>query len=120
MKLRVRIILFVALPLAIASTGCAEHLSQDDYQTPPVINETYRLARGDEIQIIVYPREDLSGSYVIGRTGTILMPVLGQIEAYGKTEDELAKDISKALDERDILTPALYPVYVTVMRERFF
>lgn len=45
----------------------------------------YILGTGDEIRLIVYGEEDLSGQYLVGSTGIVALPLIGNINAAGHT-----------------------------------
>lgn len=43
--------------------------------------EEYVLGPGDEIKMTVYGEDDLSGQYVVGSTGVVALPLIGNIDA---------------------------------------
>jgi len=45
----------------------------------------YILGIGDEIRLTVYGEDDLSGTYKIGSTGMVSLPLIGNVEADGRT-----------------------------------
>lgn len=47
--------------------------------------DEYKLGSGDKIRVIVYGEPDLSGEFVVDGSGTISMPLVGEIEAAGQT-----------------------------------
>jgi polysaccharide biosynthesis/export protein len=49
----------------------------------------YRLAEGDEIQIDVWGRPELSGKYIVGPDGKITLPYAGVVKAANLTRSEL-------------------------------
>lgn len=55
-----------------------------------------RLQTGDELKIIVFGEDALSGIYDIGPTGTISMPLIGTIRVTGRTRDEVEREITRA------------------------
>jgi polysaccharide biosynthesis/export protein len=73
----------------------------------------YPVDNGDLLRIAVYGDESvarfLSGDFRVGRDGAIKYPVLGSLTASGKTPDELARIIKKALSEKAqiAVTPAI-------------
>jgi polysaccharide export outer membrane protein len=66
----------------------------------------YRLWDGDQIQIDVLGRPELSGPHIIGPDGKITLPVSGVTLLRNLTRDEAAKAITKTLSRyyRDIYT----------------
>lgn len=49
----------------------------------------YVLSPGDVVTVLVYREDELSGSYMIGPSGTISMPFADRVQAAGLTLDEL-------------------------------
>lgn len=45
----------------------------------------YVLGAGDEIRMTVYGEDDLSGQYLIGSTGIVALPLIGNMQAAGQT-----------------------------------
>ncbi|MFC4255570.1 polysaccharide export protein [Altererythrobacter xixiisoli] len=54
--------------------------------------ETYHLGAGDELGIIVYNEEALSGTFIVGADGYVSLPLIGNIQATGKTTSEIAAE----------------------------
>ena len=53
----------------------------------------YRLGPGDRIQVEVFGRPDLSGIYTIRNSGSLSLPIAGQISASNLTLNELETEI---------------------------
>lgn len=62
----------------------------------------YRLGPGDELRITVFGEDDLSGEYVVNPQGRITFPLVGEVDAGGKTFAELNTALTEAL-QRDYL-----------------
>jgi len=71
----------------------------------------YRIGTSDVVSVLVYKNPDLSGDLVVGTDGTITMPLVGQVEAAGKTARELEVFIRDALAADFLVDPQ---VQVTV------
>lgn len=88
--------LIASLLIACALAGCAGPRQGaalfDAHATSP-----YRLASGDRLRIIVYGQDSLSNSYTVDGLGKIAMPLIGLVEAYGRTTAEMAKVIEGKL-----------------------
>jgi len=56
--------------------------------------ELYVLDSDDTVSVLVYKHQDLSGEFVIGTEGRISMPLIGEVDAAGKTAQGLGKDIA--------------------------
>jgi polysaccharide export outer membrane protein len=104
--LRVLVNLFGTLALA----GCASRESPiplNSYQTvtatEPVMSATvpldYRINPLDQLRIDVFGEPNLSLTDLpVGPNGKIVLPMVGEIEAEGRTPTELSRDIAAALN----------------------
>lgn len=57
----------------------------------------YRLGEGDEIQLDVWRRPELSGKHTIGPDGRITVPIAGIVPIAGLARDEAAERIKESL-----------------------
>ena len=72
----------------------------------PNVVSNYRLAAGDVLTIKVFGEDDLSREKIrLTDAGTFFYPVLGEIEASGKTVGELEKLITDGLRGRFLVNP---------------
>jgi len=94
------------LPLVVLS-ACVLALGEDA--------EDRRIERSDLIIVAVYDEPKLSGEFRVQAGGTIRYPLLGDIEAAGKTTGEVANDLTKKLGEDYLVNPE---VGVTVKQYR--
>jgi protein involved in polysaccharide export with SLBB domain len=62
-------------------------------QDPP------RVQPGDSLRITVEGDESLSRVYVVDSTGAFRMPLIGLVQAGGRTTDEVAQEIARRLRE---------------------
>ena len=60
------------------------------------------LQTGDELKIIIFGEDALSGIYDISPAGTISMPLIGTVRAAGRTRAEVEHEITQALCQRKI------------------
>jgi len=65
----------------------------------------YQLGAGDEIRIIVYGEEDLSGEFEIDGNGKISMPLIGNVIVGGKDLNEAEGLIAELLADGYLVTP---------------
>ena len=63
--------------------------------TAPVYE--YRLGSGDKLKINVYGEPDLTGEFTVSGDGRISFPLIGNVDALGQTETQLASKITVAL-----------------------
>ena len=69
------------------------------------VNE-YRIGPLDVLKITVFQEEDLSLEEVpVDASGDVLLPLIGRVEAAGKTGTELSTDIADRLGERYLVDP---------------
>lgn len=78
----------VAPPQVTVSPGAAEA-----YRT------SYILGIGDQLRVIVYGESDLSGVYQIDANGAISLPLIGTIQASGRTIQGLEKYIAEQYNQ---------------------
>lgn len=69
--------------------------------------DTYRLGRGDTIDIQVFDELDLTLTTVIGDSGFINYSYLGNVEVAGKTPLELERDITALLENGYLVNPSV-------------
>lgn len=88
-------------------------------QTPPstIVSSSYELGPRDAIQLEVADEPSLSGVYRLTDGGTIVLPLLGEVPAEGRTAAELAGEIEVLL-EKDFLADARVRVQVTEVRSK--
>src|SRR5688572_22624174 len=96
-----RILPLLAMLIALAMlAGCAgsrggpipynvENFGQPDEPAALTLEEDYKIAGGDTLQIDVFQVPDLSGERAVNLTGQIAMPLLGNVKAAGLTTAEL-------------------------------
>ena len=88
----VQCIACVALLLGVCSTGCS---------TPRTYNWKaenalgYRVGPGDVLKVNVWKHDELSQQVTVRPDGKFSLTLVGDIEADGRTVDEIAADISK-------------------------
>jgi len=87
---------FLTLPPVPAS---AKDPDKKPVSQPPGLSEEYRLGAGDKIRIEVYKDTQLSQSVQIRPDGKITLPLLGDLDATGRTPIELRDAITTQLKE---------------------
>lgn len=63
----------------------------------PAFETPYVLDAGDKLRVVVFGQEGLSNSYAVDSAGKISMPLIGGVEARGKTTTELGRAIAARL-----------------------
>ncbi len=65
----------------------------------------YKLAPKDQITVTVYGQDDLTRTVRVGQSGTITLPLLGEVEATGLSPTELEQKIEGGLRGRYLVNP---------------
>jgi polysaccharide export outer membrane protein len=87
--------------LPLSTCGAAEARPQT--QSPPGQDQSnaevqeYRIGAGDSLQLFVWKEPDLTRDVNVRSDGKVTIPLLGDVEAMGKTPSQLAADITKLL-----------------------
>ena len=92
----------LSLASACASSGCRD-TGLEPGDARPII--TYRLGADDEVRVIVFGEENLSGEYTVSGQGIIALPLIGDVEATGKTLAEFEDAVEHALKQGYINDP---------------
>lgn len=58
-----------------------------------------QLAPGDKVRMTVFGEEDMSGEFEIDSTGSLAVPLVGEVQARGLTARELEKRVAAKLNE---------------------
>jgi polysaccharide export outer membrane protein len=85
----------LALAFAAAPSPAAAEERQDEY----------RIGAADTLDITVFGHDDLSSEVLVDGSGRISLPLLGQVDAGGKTIAELQAQITEVLDRDFIVEP---------------
>lgn len=81
-------------------------------QSGTVFQQRYRIGAGDKLALRVFQVEDLSFDEIfVDASGQLQLPLLGAVQAAGRTPAELTQDIQRRLAERYLRDPQ---VVVTV------
>lgn len=104
----------LCLGLFALTTACSGGLS-GLASLPPAPTVAYRLGSGDEVSVAIpgLSADPGNNSYTINDRGQISLPVLGDVDAGGKTVPELQASIAQQLVQRQLLnapTVSVQPV----------
>jgi protein involved in polysaccharide export with SLBB domain len=116
------LILLGALMLSVA---CANRPSPDGaagLTSEPASDRTapkaaYRLGSGDQLRVIVFGEEDLSGEFEVDDMGVVSLPLVGQVRADGRTLRSFEEAVRVRLREGYLKDPR---VSVQVLNYRPF
>jgi len=88
---------------AFALGGCA---AKRPPSTPSISSEApYVLGSGDRLRITVFDQPNLSASYSVDASGVITMPLIGPVEAMGRTTYDLERVIEARLAKDYLRNP---------------
>jgi polysaccharide export outer membrane protein len=99
---------------ALATTGCASRggsvpydakLDAPDTQGQVVANASHPIGALDTITVSVFQVESLSGDYKVDAQGRIDYPLLGSVQAQGRTTQELRQQLAASLGQKYLQSP---------------
>lgn len=108
---------------ALPPTASTESRISSTATPKPDYISSYLLGPGDRVEVSVYGFPEYTGPMSVLPDGTITLPIVGKINAAGKTTEQLAEDLRVTLD-RILVDPsvsvtlnALRPIVVNVSGE---
>lgn len=87
---------FIVLMLCVLLIGCAATATTT---LPSAASVDYRLSPGDKLKLEVFREEGLSGEYMVNDQGMIGLPLVGDVQAAGKTLAQLRGDLTTTLGQ---------------------
>jgi polysaccharide biosynthesis/export protein len=109
---------FAPRPAAAGAAGAGSD-DKKNAQPAPTVSEEYRLGPGDKLRIEVYKDPQLSQSAQIRPDGKITLPLIGDLEASGRTPLELRDTIATSLKEY-ITNPTVTVIVVEALASQVF
>lgn len=76
-----------------------------DAQAEPVASAAQPIGALDMLNISVFQVESLTGEFKVDANGKIDYPLLGQVQAQGRTTDELRQDLATGLSQKYLQSP---------------
>lgn len=67
--------------------------------------EAYTLGTGDQLRLIVFGEEALSGEFLVDGSGAVSLPLIGEVQAAGLTVRALQRAIEESLSEGYLIDP---------------
>jgi polysaccharide export outer membrane protein len=86
---------------------------------PPPSDTAYRLGPGDQVRIITFGEQQLTGDFKVSDSGIIAVPLLGAIKASGLTSRQLSEEIAAELKRRKLFLDPSVVVEITDYRPIF-
>lgn len=88
--------------ILVVITGCAGPGS-DLPPLAPAEASAYGLGPGDQVRIITFGEENLTGEFRVNDSGNIALPLIGPVRAAGLTSNELEAAVAAALRRGDLV-----------------
>jgi polysaccharide export outer membrane protein len=114
--------LILAAPLAAtgaqAQALAAAALREQAATAAPAAASDYRIGPQDTLEIDVFQLNDLNRTVQVDSGGQILLPLLGQVPAAGKTSKELSNDIAAQLGDKYLNNPQVTVVVKDAQGQR--
>lgn len=80
---------------------------------------TYQLGVGDQVRVLTFGVESLTGTFRVNDTGDIDLPLLGSFRAAGRSTQELRKALAAELETRRLLRDPNLSIEVVEYRPIF-
>jgi polysaccharide export outer membrane protein len=68
-------------------------------------NDQYHLGSGDKVRVTVFGDDQLGGEFQVDANGAIAMPLIGEVDARGRTTTELAAAVAEKLSKDYLKDP---------------
>jgi polysaccharide export outer membrane protein len=94
--------------LAAAAHLAAGSASAKDGYAAPMATQTapdYILGPGDKIRVITFGEESLTGAFLVGATGRVSLPLIGEVQAGGRTTGQVAAEMARMLADGFLKDP---------------
>lgn len=90
--------------LAMICAGCGDP-PPSRYPTQQVYVEDTTLGAGDIFEVRVFRQDDMTGTYSVSAEGTISFPLVGEIQAEGKTPAQIERELRERLADGYLRDP---------------
>ena len=106
-----------ALLLCAALSACAPGYGLPPL--PPASDTAYHLGAGDQVRVITFGEDTLTGEFRLSDSGNIAVPLLGTVQAEGLTTGQLASRIETDLKQRNLFKNPSVSVEILAYRPFF-
>lgn len=101
--------------LAVAACGGPGNLPP----IPTASDADYQLGPGDQVRVITFGDEQMTGEFRVKDDGDISLPLVGPVKAAGRTPTQLQAEITQALVDKNLYKSPSVSVEVTAYRPVF-
>lgn len=102
--------------LSLLLVGCVSGGSDQEAATE---RGAYQLSAGDTVEVAIFGEDRLSGTYDVRQDGSLVLPLIGAVEAEGRPVEALADQLRAALADGLLVNPDVVvtlvdplPIYV--------
>jgi protein involved in polysaccharide export with SLBB domain len=96
---------FALMVTACGTSGQTAGARVDAPTTQSQLATSYALGSSDRLRVTVFGHPDLSGEFEVDGSGSISMPLIGQMRAVGLSTVELENAIAEKLSDGYVLNP---------------
>jgi len=68
-------------------------------------SDQYKLGPGDKVRVTVFGDDQLSGEFQLDANGVVALPLIGEVDAHGRTTSELAAAVADKLSKDYLKNP---------------
>jgi polysaccharide export outer membrane protein len=97
---------------AVPGTGSAT-----EQETAVAVRGDTKLHRNDLIRITVFQEDDLTTETRISKSGSIIFPLIGEVQMDGRTVDDVTAEIRQRLDKDYLVNPHVTLVILDFARQ---
>jgi polysaccharide export outer membrane protein len=108
---------YIAAALMLLMVGCTP--GADLPPVPDYTMQGYRLGSGDQLRIITFGEDQLTGEFRVDDQGAIALPLIGTVPAAGQTTQELNNRIAQMLRKNDLMRDPRLSIEVIAYRPVF-
>lgn len=101
----VRFLGILGLLAALPATGQSAPPAVSASPAPAAADAGYRLGAADKVRVIVFNEPTLSGEFTVGDSGMLSLPLIGTVQALGRSTRELTDDITAKLADGYLINP---------------
>lgn len=119
MRRILRGVLAISLLIGVSGLSACSAPGSDLPPVPTADTSAYRLGAGDQVRIITFSDEQLTGEFRVADSGNIALPLLGSVKAAGLTPAQLEGEVANALRQRNLYKDPSVAVEVIAYRPVF-